>query len=198
MSKIDTKLNNVLKFITKYVDENGYPPSVREIGAELSIKSTATTYYYLEKLQEKGYLRKTKSKNRAIEIVSAAKNPTRHIPLVGTITAGVPILASENIESNIPLPADMFSGDDLFMLSIAGDSMIDAGIYNNDKIIVKKQSFADNGDIVAALIDNEATVKRFYKRDGHYVLHPENKNMQDIIVKELHVLGVVCGLIRKM
>lgn len=194
---IDDKLLLVLNFVTNFIQENGFPPSVREICAKLSIKSTATTYYYLEKLQEKGLLKKTKSKNRAIEIVNNNKDNIKNIPLIGKITAGSPILALECIEELIPMPADIFGSDDLFMLNVVGDSMIDAGIYSGDRIIVKSQSYAENGDIVVALIDDEATVKRFFKEKGFYILHPENRSMQDIIVEDLHILGLVTGLIRK-
>lgn len=195
--KIDDKIENVLKFIKSYSKKNGFPPSVREIGAELSIKSTATTYYYIEKLIQNGYLKKTKSKNRAIEVIETNKVNYKAVPLVGNVTAGSPILAVENVEEYIPLPADMFKSNDLFMLNVSGESMIDAGIYDGDVIIVNRQNYANNGDIVVALIDNEATVKRFYKEKNYYILHPENKTMNDIIVKELTILGTVNGLLRK-
>ncbi|MDD4003433.1 MAG: transcriptional repressor LexA [Clostridia bacterium] len=194
---IEDKLKNVLSFIVSYTEENGFPPSVREIGANLSIKSTATTYYYLEKLKEQGYLKKTKSKNRAIEVINKNKISYKSVPLIGKVTAGIPITAVENIEEFIPLPSSMFKSNDLFMLSVCGESMIDAGIYDGDVIIVNRQDFADNGDIVVALIGDEATVKRFYKQKDCFVLHPENKKMKDIVVKELSILGVVNGLLRK-
>jgi repressor LexA len=119
------------------------------------------------------------------------------VPLVGTVTAGNPILAMENIQEYVPIPSDMFRSNDLFMLSVSGTSMIDAGILDGDVIIVNRQNYADNGDIVVALIDNEATVKRFYKEKDYYVLHPENKAMSDIIVNDVTILGVVNGLLRK-
>lgn len=195
---IDEKLNKVLNYIVSYTEENGFPPSVREIGTELLIKSTATTYYYLEKLKQNGLLKKTKSKNRAIEVISENKKLSyKSVPLVGNITAGTPIFAVESIDEYIPLPASMFKSNDLFMLSVTGDSMKEAGIYSGDVIIVVRQNYAENGDIVVALIDNEATVKRFYKEKDYYVLHPENKTMKDIIVKELEILGKVDGLLRK-
>jgi repressor LexA len=196
-TNIEDKLKRVLNFITAYTEEYGFPPSVREIGSALSIKSTATTYYYIEKLQEQGYISKTKAKNRALGVVGKNRISFKSVPLVGKITAGTPITAIENIEEYIPIPSNMFKSNDLFMLSVSGESMIDAGILDGDVIIVNRQNYAENGDIVVALIDNEATVKRFYKKDGYYVLHPENKNMQDIIVKELMILGVVNGLLRK-
>lgn len=194
--KIDEKMELVYNFVTNYVDENGFPPSVREICSELSIKSTATTYYYLEKLQERGLLKKTKSKNRALEVVNKKDN-IKSVPLVGKITAGEPILATENIEENIPLPSSIFNQEDLFMLTVQGYSMIEAGIFDGDKIIVKLQKTAVNGEIVVAMIDSEATVKRYYKHENYYILHPENKSMNDIKVTELDILGIVTGLIRK-
>jgi repressor LexA len=194
---IDDKLEKVLNFIKSYSQDNGFPPSVREICSELSIKSTATAYYYIEKLKNNGLLKKTKSKNRAIEVVNKNKVNFKSVPLVGTVTAGNPILAVENIQEYVPIPADMFRSNDLFMLSVSGTSMIDAGILDGDVIIVNRQNYADNGDIVVALIDNEATVKRFYKEKDYYVLHPENKTMSDIIVTDVTILGVVNGLLRK-
>ena len=187
------KMQAVLKFINEYNAEYGYAPTVREICAELNIKSTASAYYYLEKLKDEGWLSKSPNKNRA---VSFKKNASVNIPLIGTVTAGQPIFAYENYEDYYSFPAGSFRGSELFMLSVQGESMIDAGIYNGDKIVVRKQQTAENGDIVVALLDDSATVKRFYKRDGHFVLHPENETMQDIIVSEVAILGIVIGLVR--
>lgn len=183
----------VLEFINEYNAEYGYAPTVREICAELNIKSTASAYYYLEKLKDEGWLSKSPNKNRA---VSFKKNASVNIPLIGTVTAGQPIFAYENYEDYYSFPAGSFRGSELFMLSVQGESMIDAGIYNGDKIVVRKQQTAENGDIVVALLDDSATVKRFYKRDGHFVLHPENETMQDIVVSEVAILGIVIGLVR--
>ena len=187
------KMQAVLKFINEYNAEYGYAPTVREICAELNIKSTASAYYYLEKLKDEGWLSKSPNKNRA---VSFKKNASVNIPLIGTVTAGQPIFAYENYEDYYSFPAGSFRGSELFMLSVQGESMIDAGIYNGDKIVVRKQQTAENGDIVVALLDDSATVKRFYKRDGHFVLHTENETMQDIIVSEVAILGIVIGLVR--
>lgn len=187
------KMQAVLEFINEYNAEYGYAPTVREICAELNIKSTASAYYYLEKLKDEGWLSKSPNKNRA---VSFKKNASVNIPLIGTVTAGQPIFAYENYEDYYSFPAGSFRGSELFMLSVQGESMIDAGIYNGDKIVVRKQQTAENGDIVVALLDDSATVKRFYKRDGHFVLHPENETMQDIIVSEVAILGIVIGLVR--
>ncbi len=187
------KMQAVLEFINEYNAEYGYAPTVREICAELNIKSTASAYYYLEKLKDEGWLSKSPNKNRA---VSFKKNASVNIPLIGTVTAGQPIFAYENYEDYYSFPAGSFRGSELFMLSVQGESMIDAGIYNGDKIVVRKQQTAENGDIVVALLDDSATVKRFYKRDGHFVLHPENETMQDIVVSEVAILGIVIGLVR--
>ena len=193
---IENKLNEVLHFLNSFMDDNGYPPSVREIGKFLNIKSTATVYYYLEKLEERGLIKKGKAKHRALELASRMNRRVREIPVVGKVQAGTPIMAVENIEESFNLPNDLFRGEELFILNVSGESMIEAGIFHCDKIIVKKQSSAKNGDIVVAMIDNEATVKRFYKKSDHYVLHPENSTMTDIIVSDLEILGIVVGLIR--
>ena len=187
------KLQAVLKFINDYNAEYGYSPTVREICAKLNVKSTASVYYYMEKLRAEGYLNKSPNKNRAI---SFKKNSSVNVPLIGTVTAGQPIFAYENYEDYYSFPADAFNGSDLFMLSVQGTSMIDAGIRDGDKIVVRKQETAENGDIVVALVEDSATVKRFFKKNGHYILHPENESMADIIVKEVSILGKVVGLVR--
>lgn len=188
------KMQAVLEYINEYNAEYGYSPTVREICAKLSIKSTASAYYYIEKLTDEGLLSKSPNKNRAVNF---KKNASVNIPLIGTVTAGQPIFAYENYEDYYSFPAGSFKGSDLFMLSVQGESMIEAGIYNGDKIIVRKQETAENGDIVVALIEDSATVKRFYKRDGYFVLHPENETMADIIVNDVSILGIVIGLVRK-
>ncbi len=188
------KMQAVLAYINEYNAEYGYSPTVREICAELNIKSTASAYYYIEKLKEEGYLSKSPNKNRAVNF---KKSSSVNIPLIGTVTAGQPVFAYENYEDYYSFPAGSFKGSDLFMLNVQGSSMIDAGIYDGDKIIVRKQETAENGDIVVALIDDSATVKRFFRRDGHFVLHPENESMADIIVEECSILGKVIGLVRR-
>ena len=187
------KMQAVLAYINEYNAEYGYSPTVREICAKLNIKSTASAYYYIEKLTDEGLISKSPNKNRAVNF---KKSSSVNIPLIGTVTAGQPIFAYENYEEFYSFPAGSFSGSDLFMLNVEGTSMIDAGICNGDKIVVRKQQTADNGDIVVALIDDSATVKRFFRRGNHFVLHPENETMQDIIVDELTILGKVVGLIR--
>ncbi|MBQ6979153.1 MAG: transcriptional repressor LexA [Clostridia bacterium] len=195
-TKINDKINKVYHFVVNYIDNNGYPPSIREICAKLNIKSTATAYSYLDKLKERGLLEKSPMKKRAI---SPANKKSTHlaIPLVGTITAGAPIFAVENIEGYCPLPEDFNGTEDDFALRVSGESMINAGIYDKDIIIVKKCDTADNGNIVVALIDDSATVKRFYKKNGKIILHPENDAMEDMIFDNVQILGIVKGLIRK-
>ena len=195
MAKIDEKLERLFEYVKNYQDINGYPPTVRDICKDLQIKSTATAHYYLEKLSQKGLIVKNDDKKRAIT-VKGNKN-FFEVPLVGTVTAGTPILAVENFEDYYPLPLEFKSNETLFMLTVKGDSMINAGIFNGDKIVVKKQETANNGDIVVALIEDSATVKRFYKKQNYYLLHPENDEMDDIIVDDVSIIGVVVGLTRK-
>ena len=189
------KLIMVMDYIRKFSEENGYTPSVREIGKECGIKSTATVYSYLQKLQDKGYLNKATIKKRSVTL---AKSSGVNIPLIGTVTAGQPIFAYENYEDYYTFPAGEFRGEDLFMLRVQGTSMIDAGIMNGDKIIVRRQETAENGEIVVALVDDSATVKRFYRKDGQIVLHPENEALSDMIFEdgEVAILGKVVGLMR--
>lgn len=191
----EEKLIKVMDYIRKFSEENGYTPSVREIGKECGIKSTATVHSYIEKLQNRGYLNKTENKKRAVTI---GKGTGTTIPLIGVVTAGQPIFAYENYEDYYTFPVGEFKGDELFMLRVQGTSMIDAGIMNGDKIIVRKQPVAEDGEIVVALVDDSATVKRFYRRDGHIVLHPENEALADMIFEpgEISILGKVVGLMR--
>ena len=195
MGKIEDKLDKVHQYVKRYQAENGFPPSVREICAALDIKSTATCHYYLDKLKERGILTKNANKNRAISVCDTVEYVS--VPLIGTVTAGTPILAVENLEGYFPLPPEYARDDECFMLRVQGDSMIEAGIYHGDKIICKKTSYAENGDIVVALIDDSATVKRFFKRSGKFILHPENSNLTDIVLNSVEILGKVTGLVRK-
>ena len=192
-----SKLDTVFEFITNYTDENGFPPTVREICSELHIKSTATAYDYINRLKEMGRLQKTAGKKRAVAVANT--NSVR-VPLIGTVTAGSPILAAENYEGYYTLPTAEFQGDDLFLLTVKGDSMIEAGIFNGDKIVVKKQETAENGDIVVAMFDDGikegATVKRFFRRDGKFILHPENSALSDYVLDTVTILGKVIGLLR--
>ena len=191
----EEKLTKVMDYIRKFQEENGYTPSVREIGQECGIKSTATVHTYLERLREKGYLTKTDNKKRSVTV---GKGSGVSIPLIGTVTAGQPIFAYENYEDYYTFPTGEFKGDELFMLRVQGTSMIDAGIMNGDKIIVRRQPNAENGEIVVALVEDSATVKRFYRRNGQIVLHPENEELEDMIYaeNEVSILGKVVGLMR--
>jgi repressor LexA len=191
----EEKLTRVMDYIRKFSEENGYTPSVREICKECGIKSTATAHNYLDRLQAKGYLNKTDNKKRSVTI---GRSAVISIPLIGTVTAGQPIFAYENYEDYYTFPADEFRGEDLFMLRVQGTSMIDAGIMDGDKIIVRRQQTAENGEIVVAIIDDSATVKRFFRRNGQIVLHPENEALSDMIFEdgEVSILGKVVGLMR--
>ncbi len=193
----EEKLIKVMDYIRKFSEENGYTPSVREIGQQCGIKSTATVHSYIEKLQAKGYLNKSDNKKRSVTI---GKTGMVNIPLLGVVTAGQPIFAYENYEDYYTFPVSEFRGDELFMLRVQGTSMIDAGIMDGDKIIVRRQPNAENGDIVVALVCEEesATVKRFYAKDGHIVLHPENDALSDMIYEpsQVSILGKVVGLMR--
>lgn len=197
MKKIDEQLNKVYNFTVDYINENGFPPSVREICAKLNIKSTATAYSYVEKLKNRGLLEKSPQKKRAISLTSQTKS-FKKIPLVGVIRAGSPIFAIENLDGYYHLPDEFNTGGTEFALRVQGDSMINAGIYENDIIIINQQSTADSGEIVVALIEDSATVKRLYRKNGKIILHPENDTMQDMIFDEVTILGVVKGLMRKL
>ncbi len=197
------KLTDVFQYIKQYSDDNGFPPTVRDMCRDLGIKSTATAYDYINRLRDKGLLEKVQNKKRAV--VVRTEGMVR-IPLLGTVTAGAPIFAVENFESYYPLPSAEFQGEDLFMLRVKGDSMIEAGIFSGDKIIVRKQSTANDGDIVVALFDPDgteqgATVKRFFRRDGKIILHPENETMSDFVLEEgsdAMIIGKVVGLMRAL
>ena len=191
------KYNTVYEFIKKYITENGYSPSVREICADCGIKSTATAYQYINKLNEQGLIKKAGNKKRAVSLKKSGGQSVS-VPLVGTVAAGQPIFADENYEGYYSLPTEFFGSDDMFMLTVKGDSMIKIGMFDGDKIIVKKQNTADNGDIVVALVDDSATVKRFYRRDRKIILHPENDSMSDFVFDDVSVLGKVVGLMRNI
>jgi len=205
MEKLSQKQTQILEYMKKAVKEKGYPPSVREICDAVGLKSTSTVHGHLERLERKGYIRRDPSKPRAIEIFpSEPVKPDTirmremiNVPIIGTVTAGVPILAHENIEDTFPLPIDYAPSGDIFMLKVKGDSMINAGIFNRDLILVKQQSTAENGDIVVAMIEDFATVKTFYKENGYIRLQPENPSMSSIIVQDVTILGKVVGLYRK-
>jgi repressor LexA len=193
----------ILSFIRDTLRLKGYPPSVREIGEAVGLSSSSTVHSYLSKLEEAGFIRRDPTKPRAIEILD--ESPWRQklvtpVPLVGRVTAGQPILAVENIEETYPMPSELIgTRDDIFMLTVCGESMINAGIFDGDKVLVRKQSTANNGDIVVALLnDEEATVKRFFKEKNSIRLQPENDYMEPIYSKNVSILGKVIGLYRKI
>ena len=202
----------ILKFIEKKIKEDGYPPSVREIGKAVGLSSTATVHGYLAKLRSKGYIKKEDKKGRTLKLLKGGNGmPVENtqksfysqkelidVPLVGKITAGMPILAVENVTDTFPIPIDFVGNSETFMLTVKGESMIEAGILDGDYILVRKQPDAMNGEIVVALIEDEATVKTFYKEKDHIRLQPENSTMDPIIVPNCSILGKVIGVFRRM
>ena len=199
---ISAKQSEILEYIKKEILAKGYPPAVREICEAVHLKSTSSVHAHLETLEKNGYIRRDPTKPRAIEIIDDTFNLTRremvNLPIIGTVAAGQPILATENIEDYFPIPAEYMPKEECFMLTVKGDSMINIGIFNGDKVMVKKESTAKNGDVVVALVEDSATVKTFYKEEGHYRLQPENDTMDPIIVDSCEVLGVVFGVFRLM
>lgn len=198
----ETKQLEILRYIYDTVDHRGFPPTVREICSAVGLSSTSTVHGHLSRLEHKGLLIKDATKPRALEITAEGKKALdikpKEIPVVGVVAAGQPILAVEDVDEYFPLPPDLESdAGELFMLKIHGNSMINAGILNGDNVIVRKQSTANNGEIVVAMTEeNEATVKRFYKEKGHYRLQPENDTMDPIILSQVSILGKVVGLYR--
>ncbi len=212
MTDLNKKERAILKYIDKTVRENGYPPSVREIGKAVGLSSTATVHGYIAKLTKKGYLKKEDQKGRCLKVIKGGleKNePTNpkpvyngkelvDVPVVGKITAGAPILAVENVTDTFPILIDFVGNSESFMHTVRGESMIEAGILDGDYILVKRQNTAKNGEIVVALIEDEATVKTFYKEKDHIRLQPENSTMDPIIVPDCKILGKVGGVFRKI
>ena len=194
------KQQEILEYIKETILKKGYPPAVREICEAVHLKSTSSVHSHLETLEEKGYIRRDPTKPRTIEIIDDCFNLTRrevvNVPLLGTVAAGVPLLAEENIENYYPIPVELLPNADTFMLNVKGNSMINAGIFDGDQLIVERCSTAYDGEIVVALVDDSATVKRFYKEDGYYRLQPENDEMEPILVDHLEILGKVIGLFR--
>lgn len=197
---ISEKQREILEYIKSEILAKGYPPAVREICKAVNLKSTSSVHAHLETLEKNGYLRRDPTKPRAIEILDDTFNLTRReivqIPIIGRVAAGTPILATENIEDYFPLPAEFAPNAELFMLNVKGESMVNAGIMDGDKILVQRQDTARNGDMVVALVDDSATVKTFYKEDGHIRLQPENDKMDPIIVEQCEILGKVFGVFR--
>ena len=200
--KITDKQREILEYIKETILKKGYPPAVREICEAVRLKSTSSVHSHLEQLEKNGYIRRDPTKPRTIEIIDDTFNLARrevvNVPLLGTVAAGAPILAQENIENYFPIPVEMLPNKEIFMLKVKGDSMIDAGIYNGDRVIVAKADTARNGEIVVALVDDSATVKTFYKEKGRFRLQPQNASMDPIILDEVQILGKVIGLFRLM
>lgn len=198
--RITKKQTEILEYIKSQILNKGYPPSVRDICTAVNLKSTSSVHAHLETLEKNGYTRRDPTKPRAIEIIDDNFNLTRrevvNVPLIGQVAAGQPLLAVENITGYFPIPAEFIPKEEVFMLNVKGESMVNAGIYDGDQIIVKQQSTASNGEIVVALVDDSATVKRFYKENGHIRLQPENDFMEPIIVDSCEIIGKVIGLIR--
>lgn len=203
MSKLSNRQQTILDFIKNEVREKGYPPSVREIGEAVGLASSSTVHGHLDRLEKKGLIRRDPTKPRAIEILNQTQDEVpfpvhiAKVPVVGRVTAGVPITATENIEEYFPLPSHFVGDNQMFMLSVVGDSMIEAGIHNGDYVIVRQQQTANNGDIVVAMTEeDEATVKTFYKERDHIRLQPENSTMEPLRLKKVTILGRVVGLFR--
>lgn len=198
--KISDKQREILEYIKKEILNRGYPPAVRDICEAVSLKSTSSVHAHLETLEKNGYIRRDPTKPRAIEIIDDNFNLSRrevvNVPLLGKVAAGEPLLAVENIENYFPVPSEYMPNEESFLLTVKGDSMINAGIFDGDYIFVQKQPNAENGEMVVALVDDSATVKTFYKEDGHYRLQPENDSMDPIIVKDVQILGKVFGVFR--
>lgn len=197
---LSERQKSILDYIKNEIKVKGYPPSVREIGEAVGLSSSSTVHGHLNIIEQKGYIRRDPTKPRAIYVTGRVPQKEMiNVPIIGKITAGQPILAFENAEDSFPVPLDFIgSNNDLFMLNVSGDSMIEAGIYDGDFVIIERVNSAQNGDIVAALIEDEATIKRFFKENGHIRLQPENRFMAPIIVDDAKILGKVIGLFRRM
>lgn len=206
MTTLSKRQEEILSYIKNHVDAKGYPPSVREIGEAVGLASSSTVHGHLARLEKKGFIRRDPTKPRAIEVLiqeeesNIPKTNATFVPVIGKVTAGLPITAVENIEEYIPIPDTAIHSDEqLFVLIIDGDSMIEAGILDGDKVIVKQQHTAENGDIVVAMTDEgEATVKRFFKEKDHIRLQPENSSMDPLIYTDVSILGKVVGLYRTL
>ncbi len=202
LGKISKKQEEILEYIKSELLSKGYPPAVREICEAVHLKSTSSVHSHLETLEKNGYIRRDPTKPRAIEIMDDTFNLTRrevvNVPVIGRVAAGAPILAEENIENYFPIPMEFMPNEKTFLLSVKGESMINAGILDGDYVLIKQQSNAENGDMVVALVEDGATVKRFFKEEGVYRLQPENDFMNPIIVESVEILGKVIGVFRFM
>ena len=199
--KLTKKQEEILNFIKQQILERGFPPSVRDICLAVNLRSTSSVHSHLETLERKGYIRRDPTKPRTIEILDESFQVRRemvNLPIIGTVAAGKPILATENISGYFPVPAEYVSNETSFVLCVKGDSMVNAGILDGDRVLVRQQAEAENGDMVVALIDDSATVKTFYREKNHIRLQPENDHMDPIIVKDCQILGKVFGVFRLM
>ena len=197
MEEIKDKQLEIYEFLKSYTENKGYPPAVREICEAVGLRSTSTVHGHLKRLEKKGFIKRDPTKPRALEIIDSHKKELLNIPLVGRVTAGEPILATENIEDIFPIPIDYIKhNEELFMLKVSGDSMIKAGINDGDFAIIEKVQTANNGDIVVALIENDATIKTFYKEKDSIRLQPENDTLDPIFVKDCTILGRLVGIFR--
>lgn len=198
--KITDKQREILEYIKSEILNRGFPPAVREICEAVNLKSTSSVHAHLESLEKNGYIRRDPTKPRAIEIVDDNFNLVRremvNVPVLGRVAAGEPLLAIENVESYFPIPAEYVPKNPTFMLTVKGDSMINAGIFSGDHLLIEQKSTAENGEIIVALLDDSATVKTFYKEDGHYRLQPQNDAMEPIITDDVQILGKVIGVFR--
>ena len=190
------KTQEVYNYLEEFIYKNNYPPTIREIGEKLNLDSTSSVVYHLKKLENAGKIVRSENKNRAIELADKPIINSVSLPVLGTIAAGQPILAEENWSDKIIINEDFFMGSNLFVLKVQGDSMIEVGIFDGDYVVISKQSVARNGEIVACLIDNDATVKRFFKENGYFRLQPENSSMKPIYTDHVEILGKVVGLMR--
>ena len=199
---ITEKQSEILEYIKAQILERGFPPAVREICEAVHLKSTSSVHSHLETLEKNGYIRRDPTKPRAIEILDESFNLTRRemaqVPIIGRVAAGEPLLAEQNIEDYFPIPVERLPNNQTFLLRVRGDSMVNVGILDGDYILVEQRPTAENGEIVVALVEDGATVKRFFKEDGHYRLQPENDAMDPIIVDEVTILGKIIGLLRFM
>lgn len=199
--KITQKQSDILEFIKSELLSKGYPPTVRDICNAVNLKSTSSVHAHLETLEKNGYIRRDPTKPRAIEIIdenfSLTGREIVNVPIVGRVAAGEPLLATQNIENYFPIPMEFMPNNDVFILEVKGESMINVGIFEGDWIVVEKKNTARNGEIIVALVDNSATVKTFYKEDGHIRLQPENDTMDPIIVPDCKILGKVISLYRR-
>lgn len=198
--KITAKQEEILEYIKSQILERGFPPSVRDICEAVHLKSTSSVHSHLETLEKNGYIRRDPTKPRAIEILDDSFNFNRremvNVPVIGHVTAGEPLLAEQNIENYFPIPMEYMPNKQTFMLKVHGESMINAGILDGDFVLVEQSAVADNGDIVVALLEDSATVKRFYKEEGIFRLQPENDALEPIIVRDLQIMGKVIGVFR--